>query len=90
MNHSRAGRDWRRGSGHTTTALQSYDVESRFFNQVNLSPYSIDRELGRLYGHRYLGGENALALGTELALPLGSGGVASAFVEGRVGSNEFR
>lgn len=77
------------GGVTTTTALQSYDVESRFFNQVNLK-YYLTENWDAYIGHRYLGGENALALGTELALPLGGGVLASAFVEGRVGSNEFQ
>jgi hypothetical protein len=39
-------------------------------------------------GHRYLGGKNMLALGTEVAVPLGlvKGAVATGFVEGQVGT----
>jgi hypothetical protein len=68
----------------TTTFLDSYAVKTRFFDQVNLKYYLSDQWTGYV-GHRYLGGRNALALGSEVALPLGRGVLASAFVEGRAG-----
>jgi hypothetical protein len=68
----------------TTTTLDSYAVKTRFFDQVNLKYYLSDQWSGYV-GHRYLGGRNALALGSEVALPLGRGVLASAFVEGRAG-----
>ena len=76
------------GSITTTTLLQSYDVRTRFFDQVNLK-YYLTENWDAYVGHRYIGGENAFAVGTELALPLGAGVMASAFVEGRIGSNDF-
>lgn len=77
------------GSIATTTWRQFYDVDSRFFTQVNLKYYLTDN-WDAYVGYRHLGGESALALGTEVALPLGRGVLASAFVEGRVGDNDFQ
>ena len=73
---------------NTVVVTQSYDVKSRFMDQVNLQYYLTDNWHAYL-GHRYIGGKNALALGSELGLPLGRGVFASAFVEGRIGSNSF-
>jgi hypothetical protein len=72
----------------TGTLFQSYNIKNRFFDQVNLK-YYLNDNWDMYVGHRYLGGRNALALGTEIVLPfgLGRGAVASAFVEGRVGGN---
>ncbi len=77
------------GTGVTTvtTVVQSYDVETRFMDQVNLKYYFTDNWDGYV-GHRYLGGKNALALGSEVGLRLGHV-MGAAFVEGRVGSKSF-
>ena len=72
----------------TTTFAQGYDVKTRFMDQVNLQYYLTDN-WDAYVGHRYVGGQNALALGSEIGLPLGRGMMASAFVEGRVGSERF-
>jgi hypothetical protein len=77
------------GVATTTTFSQGYDIKTRFFDQINLK-YYFDDNFSAYVGHRYLGGENALALGGELATPLGKGLMASAFVEGRVGEDNFR
>ena len=66
----------------------SYDIKTQFFDQINLSYYPIDN-LKAYVGHRYLGGLNAAAFGTEYALPIGHGLMASAFAEGRVGEQGF-
>lgn len=68
----------------TTMMLDSYAVKTRFFDQVNFKYYLSDQWSGYV-GHRYLGGRNALALGSEVTLPLGHGVLASAFIEGRAG-----
>jgi hypothetical protein len=70
----------------TTTFIDSYDVKTRFFDQINLKYYFAD-DIAGYVGHRYLGGLNALALGAEFARPLSPGVLGSAFVEGRVGEN---
>jgi hypothetical protein len=76
------------GSITTTTALvDTFDVKTRFFDQINLKYYFNDDFSGYV-GHRYLGGKNALALGAELAAPLGGGRLGSAFVEARIGEND--
>lgn len=70
----------------TNVFTEGYNVQTRFFDQVNLKYYFTDNFAGYL-GHRYLGGQNALALGGEAALPLGKGVMASAFVEARLGEH---
>jgi hypothetical protein len=76
------------GAITTTTLVQSYDVKTRFVDQVNLKYYFTDNWDGYV-GHRYLGGKNALALGSEMGLGLGRGVMGTAFVEARVGSSSF-
>ena len=79
----------------TTTAtttlsnfIDSYDIRTRFFDQINLK-YNFTPDWDGYVGHRYLGGKNALALGTEMALPLGRGAMGALFVEGRIGQGDF-
>ncbi len=71
-----------------STFVNGYDVRTRFFDEVNLK-YYLTEDVSAYVGQRYLGGENALALGAEVAKPLGHGIMASAFVEGRVGQDNF-
>jgi hypothetical protein len=73
----------------TNSFTTMYDVRTRFFDQINLKYYLTDDWVGYV-GHRYLGGKNALALGSEFAFPLAHRFKASAFVEARVGEGEFR
>lgn len=70
-----------------TNALTSFDIKTRFFDQINLKYYFTDNIAGYV-GHRYAGGLNYLALGGEAALPVGGGRMVSAFVEGRVGERD--
>ena len=72
----------------TSTFTEGFDVRTRFFDQINLKYYIAD-DWNAYIGHRYLGGLNALALGTEYAVPVGHGMMGSLFVEGRVGEGEF-
>ena len=74
------------GVATTSIFTEGYNVQTRFFDQVNLKYYITDNFAGYV-GHRYTGGQNALALGSETALPLGGGVMASAFVEGRLGEH---
>jgi hypothetical protein len=71
----------------TTTFTEGYTVKTRFFDQVNLKYYFTDNAAGYV-GHRYLGGQNAAALGGEIALPLDKV-MASAFVEARFGEHAY-
>jgi hypothetical protein len=77
------------GVATTSTFIQGFDVGTRFFDQVNLKYYWTDNWSGYA-GHRYLGGKNALALGTEVAWPLGNGLMGSGFVEARIGQDPFQ
>jgi hypothetical protein len=69
--------------------LQGYDIKTRFMDQINLKYYFTDDWNGYI-GHRYLGGLNALALGTEAAVPLGWGRMGAVFVEARLGEHQFQ
>jgi hypothetical protein len=71
------------GSINTFALRQGYDVKSRFMDQLNLQYYLTD-DWYAYVGHRYVGGKNALALGSEVGLPLGRVIMASAFVEGEL------
>ena len=72
----------------TTTFIDTYDVQTRFFDKINLA-YYLNDNTKVFAGHRYLGGKHALALGGELALPSNGPTMLAAFVEGRVGESEF-
>ena len=72
----------------TSTLTSMFDVRTRFFDQLNVKYYMTDDWVGYV-GHRYLGGKNALALGSEYAFPLAGRFRASAFVEARVGEGDF-
>jgi hypothetical protein len=72
----------------TTTLVQGFDIKTRFFDQVNVKYYLTDNWDGYV-GHRYLGGANALALGTEYGAPIARNVMASAFLEGRVGEKNY-
>jgi hypothetical protein len=77
--------------GVTTTSVftEGFDVKTRFFDQINLKYYFKDNWAAYI-GHRYLGGDSALALGTEWGFPVGTNALASAFVEARVGQHDFQ
>ena len=76
------------GSNITPVGIQPFNVKTRFTDQINLKYYLTDNWDGYI-GHRYVGGKNALALGTEFGLPIGRGQMGTAFLEGRVGSASF-
>jgi hypothetical protein len=70
------------------TVFQTFDIKTRFFDEINLK-YYVNNNWDVYAGHRYLGGKNMLALGTEVAVPLslGRGTLATGFLEGRVGAS---
>jgi hypothetical protein len=75
-------------SGTVGSLIQTYEVKTRFFDQVNLAYYLQDNF--KVYvGHRYLAGKNALALGSEWGLPMSNGVMAALFAEGRIGQGTF-
>jgi len=72
-------------TGTVDNFVNTIDIDTRFFDKVNLSFYLHDN-LELFVGHRYLGGKNAAAFGGEWGIPIPSTtAMASAFVEGRVG-----
>jgi hypothetical protein len=64
------------------------NIATRFFDKIDLSYYLTDN-LKLSIGQRYEGGLNALALSAEQAFDIGKT-MASVFVEGRVGEENFR
>ena len=71
-----------------STFFDTFSVKTRFFDAINLK-YYFGENLSGYLGHRYIGGKNALALGGEIARPIAPGIMGSAFVEGRVGEDDF-
>ena len=59
-------------SGTVNGVIQTYDIQTRFMDQINLN-YYVQDDWKLFVGHRYLGGRNALALGTEWGMALGGG-----------------
>lgn len=76
-------------SGIVGSFLQTYDVKTRFFDKINFA-YYLNDNLKVFLGHRYLGGQNALALGGEWAFPINGPTMGAAFIEGRIGENDFQ
>jgi hypothetical protein len=77
--------------GSNTTGIvgpftQTFDVATRFFDQVNLAYYLTD-DFKVYVGHRYTFGRNAAALGGEWGLPMSHGVMAALFAEGRLGES---
>lgn len=77
-----------RASGLVGGLIQTYDIKTRFFDQVDVAYYLHDN-FEVFVGHRYLGGKDALALGGEYGIPLSHGVMAALFAEGRVGEDNF-
>ncbi|HWN51384.1 MAG TPA: hypothetical protein VNO18_16470 [Xanthobacteraceae bacterium] len=73
-------------SGQIGSNIVTYDIGTRFFDQINFG-YYLNDNVKVFLGHRYLGGKNALAIGGEWGLPLGGGAMGSLFVEGRYGED---
>lgn len=67
----------------------TYDVDSRFYDILNIYYYLNDNARVSI-GHRYLGGKHALAVGGEWAVPLAPKTMGSVFVEGRVGERDYK
>lgn len=99
-NHAGAEAEWYAGRwtiqglagvefGNTTsqtvgTLIQTYEIKTRFFDQINLAYYATD-DLKLFVGHRYIGGKHAVALGTEWGVSLQHGVMGALFAEGRIG-----
>jgi hypothetical protein len=75
-------------TGTINGITQTFNVRTRFFDEVNLAYYPQD-DLEVYAGHRYLGGRNALALGGEVGFPMNHGVMGALFAEGRVGEDNY-
>lgn len=71
-----------------STLVEGFDVRTRFFDKINIAYYPLP-DLKVFIGHRYLGGQHAMAAGGEYALPFPGETRASLFAEARVGSGDF-
>jgi hypothetical protein len=88
---------WEGGNSKTllvgqTAAFNVFDTfgtNGRIFDKVDLSWYPTDNWKLSV-GHRYVGGQHAAALGTEVLFGLGGGTAAAVFVEGRIGERDNR
>ena len=76
------------GTVATSLFSESYDIKTRFFDQINLK-YYVGDNWDVFVGHRYQGGKNALALGTEVGMPISRGVMMTGFAEARIGENQF-
>jgi hypothetical protein len=66
------------------------EVKDRFFSHADLAWYATP-DLSLSIGHRYVGGDNALALGSEWLLPVSHTGAAfSLFGEARIGEDDYQ
>jgi hypothetical protein len=77
------------GSQIVGNLVESFDIPTRFFDKVNLAYYLTD-DWKAFVGHRYVGGKNALALGSEFAFRVNGPVMGSLFVEGRIGEEDFK
>jgi len=73
-------------SGQIGPNILTYNIRTRFFDQINFA-YYLNDNLEVFLGHRYLGGKNALAVGGEWGVPIGGGAMGALFVEGRYGED---
>lgn len=71
-------------SGTVGSVIDTFDIRTRFFDEVNLAYYATD-DLELYVGHRYLGGRNAAAFGGEWGVPLGRGVMGALFAEATAG-----
>lgn len=78
-----AGVEWgNSGSAINGTTIETFDIKTRFFDQIDLAFY-VNDNFKLFVGHRYLGGENFAAVGGEWGIPTGGGTMAALFAEGR-------
>jgi len=70
------------------TTIQTFQIATRFFDEVNLAYYPMDN-LEIYVGQRYLGGKVAAAFGAEWGIPARNGVMAALFAEGRVGEDSY-
>jgi hypothetical protein len=77
------------GSQTVANLIESFDIPTRFFDKVNLAYYLTDNWKA-FVGHRYVGGKNALALGSEYAFRINGPTMGALFVEGRIGEEDFK
>jgi hypothetical protein len=71
-------------AGAVATTAPVLTNVSRFYDRLDVSYYLTD-DWKAFAGHRYTGGKNALALGTEYAMPLGHGTTSALFAEAHLG-----
>jgi hypothetical protein len=73
----------------TAAGIFNYEMETRFFDKVDLVYYPMP-DLQVFLGHRYVGGGHAAGLGAEYLWQSDGRIATSTFVEGRVGQNDSK
>ena len=73
----------------TSNLIETYNIPTRFFDKINLAYYLSD-DWKAFVGHRYVGGKNALALGSEFAFRINGPTMGALFVEARIGEDDYR
>ena len=76
-------------SGIAGGLIESYDVQTRFFDKIDLA-YYLNDNFKVSVGHRYTGGRHAAAAGLEFGVATGSGTMVALFGEGRLGEDDYR
>lgn len=76
-------------SGIVGGLIESYDVQTRFFDKIDLS-YYLNDNFRISVGHRYTGGRHAAAAGLEFGVATGGGTMVALFGEGRLGEDDYR
>lgn len=71
----------------TETTITEFDLKTRFFDMIDLVYYPTDN-FNLFVGHRYVGGNHALALGGEYMFGNTGSTAFSAFAEGRIGEED--
>lgn len=71
------------------SVLETIGVKSRFYDMIDIH-YYMNENTRFSIGHRYLGGKNALALGTEWSVPIAPRTQGSFFLEGRIGESDYK
>ena len=77
----------KKGRLATPGLVTEFDLKTRFFDMVDVVYYPTDN-LNLYVGHRYVGGNHALALGGEYMFASTGSTAFSAFAEGRIADNE--
>lgn len=78
-----------KGTTDNGVVVSSFDLGSRFFDMVDVVYYPTDN-WNMFAGHRFVGGKNALALGSEYLAWSNGGTAVGVYAEGRIGEDDYK